>query len=395
MKNRLVYLPFFVYSISFLSILVLYQFGWSDLYPRLNGFVLSFILISSFISFLFAFLQAKKLRLNLVPLELNSSFIKKSIWFLAIGYLLDFAYERTIPLLRTLSDPSYSYDNFKGLPTFHVILGTFNIFFSILMFDNYLSNKSRKKLILFLGSLVPYVLVMNRGAFMIVFSAMIFLYLMRIPKINYKSVVRSILILVSILYLFGLVGNIRQPQTKAEKEYLLRVGGASDRFINSGIPSEFYWSYMYLISPLGNFQNMVDKKADDFDTENTGLFVTTQLFPDFISKRLISIFNYDDIVYRAPWFDYLVSPLFNAPTTYFVSYFLMGSFGVLIMFIAIILSNFIYPLMFRKNSRYRLTAIASLNAIILLSTFNNMWFATGTILFWPLILGFVERTNFK
>ena len=122
------------------------------------------------------------------------------------------------------------------------------------------------------------------------------IYLAKTKSINIKNILKSAAILGIVLYFFGVIGNIRQTQTKTEKTYFLRIAGATDKFLESGVPQEFYWSYIYLISPIGNLQNIVDHKADVFDTKNIGFFTATELLPDFISKRVSSIFDYDEII---------------------------------------------------------------------------------------------------
>ncbi|UPZ16063.1 O-antigen polymerase [Flavobacterium humidisoli] len=391
MNHKILYLPCFVYVISFSSLLLLYQIGWSDLFPKLSGFLLGFLFITILLAFLLTFLQKKTLKINVNNVDLSPLFIKKALYFIAIGYSLDFLYEFTIPIVKTFLVSSYSYDEFKGIPTLHSILGTFNIFLSILLADRYLAIKNRKAFFQFLLTLIPYVLIMNRGAFMIVFSAFVFLYLIRLKKINFISVFRSLGIVLLVLYLFGVVGNIRAEQTKDDKEYLLRVAGATDSFLDSGVPVEFYWSYIYIISPMGNLQNIILEKEDHFEISNIGIFATTQLFPDFISKRLVAIFGYEDEIEAFDPSYYLVTPLLNAPTVYYGSYLALGSFGLIFMYVVIMISSLVYPLLIKKDSKYYLTALASLNSIILLATFNNMWYAVGTILLWPIIFSVADR----
>lgn len=85
----------------------------------------------------------------------------------------------------------------------------------------------------------------------------------------------------------------------------------------------------------------------------------------------------------------------NAPTVYFGAYVLLGSVGLVVMFFVIMFSTIIYPYLIKKNSKYYSMSIASLNAIILLSIFNNMWFNVGTVLLWPIIFSAVERLKLK
>jgi hypothetical protein len=395
MRHKLLYLPCFVYAISFASILLLYQIGWSDLFPKLNGRLLIFLFATIILSLILSFTQKRYLQFGNNDADLKPVFVTRALYFIAIGNILDFLYESSIPIVKTMVNASYSYHDFNGIPTFHVILGTFNIFFSILMFNYYLTERSRKKLFQFIATLIPYILIMNRGAFMIVFSAMIFLFLMRLKSIKLRTILMPFIVFGIVLYFFGVVGNVRQEETKDDKEYLLKVAGATDDFLYSGVPSEFYWSYIYLISPMGNLQNLVDGKEGKFDVNNIGLFATTQLFPDFISKRLSALFGYGDILESNESAAYFVTPLLNAPTVFFPSYFLLGTIGLVVMYLAIMFSALVYPYFISRDSKYYATSIASLNSLILLSTFNNMWYAVGTILLWPIFFNFINRLKLK
>lgn len=63
---------------------------------------------------------------------------------------------------------------------------------------------------------------MNRGAFMIVFTAIIFIYLAKTKSINIKNILKSAAILGIVLYFFGVIGNIRQTQTKNRKNLFFK-----------------------------------------------------------------------------------------------------------------------------------------------------------------------------
>ncbi len=395
MKHKILYIPTFVYSISYSIFILFYIIGWTNLYPNLSWNLGVFLLSTVLLSGVLSLYQKQKIRIQKSKINLSPSFIKYGFLFIAIGTILDFIYERSVPLITTFINPSYSYSDFNGVPTLHVLVATFNIFFSIIMFDYYYMNKSKKNFILFIQTLLPSILMMNRGAFMVIFCALIFIFLMRLPKLNIKKIFFTTLMIISVLYMFGVMGNIRQQQTKEEKEYLLRVGGATNSFINSPIPSEFYWSYIYIASPIGNLQNIINNKSDKFEEENLGIFTVSQLFPDFISNRLVDINDYKIKAKTSDAFNYLVTPLLNAPTTYYMPYYFLGIVGMIIMYLCLTLASFVYPLLIKNNSPFYIASIAALNSIILLSTFNNMWFNIGTVLIWPLVLNFFSRLNFK
>ena len=87
---------------------------------------------------------------------INTNFSKKKIviskyglYFILFGYLLDFLYGGSIPLLSFLGG-NFKFSHFGCIPTFHVILVTFNIYYSIRLFQKYLHNGYKNCLYRFL-----------------------------------------------------------------------------------------------------------------------------------------------------------------------------------------------------------------------------------------------------
>jgi len=381
--------PFFVYSLGFLLVFLVYQARWSDRYPPLSTNLVLFLFATFSISFLFAFILEKSNRNEFAEIEVDRNRIL-IVSLLYVGYFMEFAYSGGVPILLTMTNPEYSYKDFTGIPTFHVILGTFGVFYSIYLFHQYLcSTEKLKAFFYFFISLVPNILVINRGAVVIIIIASFVIYLMKLKRLSIKSILRIFLSIIGIIYLFGIIGNIRYSVSKEDKEFILRIGGASDEFIKGNVPSEYYWGYLYIATPVGNLQNIIDKKESEFSIRRVPSFMASELLPDFISKRFVAALGTETEADDASKF--FVIEALNAPTVYYRSYFLLGWTGVVMMYLYSIVIMLCYPYFVPRNSPYFISGWACLVTIVLLNIFSNMWYASGTILIWPLIATFLGR----
>ncbi|ATP57994.1 hypothetical protein CPT03_16740 [Pedobacter ginsengisoli] len=387
--------PFFIYSLGFLLVFLVYTLRWSDKYPALSANLILFLFTTFLISFFLAFIleKFKRNEFEKIDPDKNRMFIVFSIY---AGYFLEFVYSGGIPIILTIINPAYSYKDFTGIPTFHVILGTYGIFYSIYLFHQYICSEEKKKaFILYLVSVIPNILVINRGAVVIILIASLFIYLMEIGKVGIKKVLTIVLSLFLLIYFFGIIGNIRYKASKEDKAYILRIGGASEEFIRSNIPPEYYWGYLYIATPIGNMQNIVNQRNEQFNPGNIPYFVGTELLPDFISKRVVSLFSLDKNRGADRAEDFYVIRILNAPTVYFRSYYLLGWFGVWSMYIYSALIMLFYSFAISKSSKYYITGWACLATIILLNIFSNMWATAGTILFWPILATLISKIKFR
>ena len=138
--------PFYWFAFVWSSVLVLYQFQWTTLYSKLDASLFLFFIITILISIVLGFFfgkMLKKLKINYHrPLKRTKRIIT---WIIVIGFLLEFLYERQIPLIAELTNSSYTYMDFKGIPTFHVFLVTFTEFAAVYFFYCYCFEKDRKE----------------------------------------------------------------------------------------------------------------------------------------------------------------------------------------------------------------------------------------------------------
>jgi hypothetical protein len=369
--------PFYLYIISFTLIILFYQLGWSLMYPNLSAGLMIFFIGTFLVSlYLGAVIDKyKTIQFNKVGESLNARGIILFLYFL---FLLEFINNRGIPLFLVFSDSSYQYDEF-GIKTLHPILATFTSFYSVYMFHVFLSTRYKRYLIYLALLLILPILYYDRGAFIIVLTSILFVYLMSVKRIRIK-VIGIILISVFLLfYLFGILGNYRVSRTPSN-DYFLEISKASDKFIESKIPKEFMWSYIYISSPLANLQSNIDKDAHQkFQIKN---FIITELLPDFLSKRIAPKLNAERAELKN------ISRFLTVGTVYARSFVLLGWFGIMLMFIFNSALVFLYIILLRKNNIYYVTGIAILCTFVIYNTFTNMIYFSGVSfqLVYPLIL---------
>lgn len=373
--------PYFLYVLSFIAVLAVYLFGWSSLFPPLGISLLLFLVCSILIALLMgrAFMKRKIITFNHLEYKNSLNWITYAI---IAGYVIEFIYFGNFPLLAVLTKSSLSYTEF-GIPTFHVFLVTFNSFFSIYLFQLILSEtqKRLKLLILFLLTLVPSLLILNRGMLIIILMSCVFVYLIKYQsKITIKKIAGLTILMVIALYLFGVVGNIRVNNTYhtqtslLDNSMFLQIGGATKEFKASPIPKEFFWSYIYAASPLANLQETINKyeQTKDISMSDSFVFTTTQIIPDFISKRIAK--SYEIVIPKAVQ----VAPELNVSTAFAQPYLILGWVGISLFTLFIFIFAFFYILVLKRmRSEYFVVGVAILNSVFVFNTFSNMFAFTG------------------
>lgn len=391
MKTRWFTNPIWVYSWIWIFVMLVYNLRWSNYYNNLSVKLVSFFFVTFFLSFLGGYILEVKNKNKFKKIE-TSNYNLIMLLFLWLGYILEFLYSGGIPLLLVLRGSFGNYKDFTGIPTFHVILASYTIFLGVYFFHQFVSTENNKKLLLFLIlSVFPNLLVLNRGAIMITLIACLIIYLMKQYIVRINKIIKIVLGILVVLFLFGQLGNMRNELSADSKEYILSLGGATDEFIEGNVPFEYYWGYLYIASPLGNLDNIVntyDPKLDIYNVPN----LMFEFTPDFISNRLRTMFNDGEVEDIS---SYLVVESLNAPTVYFRSYLLLGWVGIWSMFIFSMFSTICYLFILPTSGKYYLTGLGILASIIILNTFGNMWVSSGTVLIWPLIFSLFDKIKIK
>lgn len=381
--------PFSVYIIAFISAIGLYVFKFSKLYPNLGLELIIFLIISFFIAGCLSKKIRKSKKLNYSSVSSNNK-VGYSILILYVFYILDFIYAKQIPLFSK----SNNYLEFKGIPTIHVLIYTFNIFIAIYVFHLILSEKGIKNKILFLITLVPAILLVSRGMLMNILIGSFFVFVLKIgDNIAFykKNGCKIIVVLLIGMFLFGVFGNIRNNSINGDdifsNKYILMAGDASDSFKNSIIPKEFFWGYIYISSPLANLQLNIYNKKPTITIDNFKKFIANELTMDFISKR---IFKND---YKSKREILLIAPHLTVGTFYSGAFFYLGWGGMIIIFLFLMLICYIYINILSENNPFRIVGIAMLCNLIALCAFSNMITFSGMTfqLFYPILFEIYNR----
>jgi len=386
-KNAADVNPFFIYIAGFTLALLVYQLDWSYLYPPLSFSLILFLLVTFIISGIIGFYIHKKgiLRFMAHRNTLNTRLI---IVCISIGYLLEFLYARQIPLLSILKNSDVDYQDF-GIPTFHVVLVTFTSFYSVYLFYCYIVEKKKAYLFYGISLFIFPILIFSRGTILLNLSSIFFVYLFSIQKNKLRVYFKIMLIIFVVLMGFGILGNIRTSNqidkngTVDLNDIMLGLGEAKPAFENSAIPKAYFWSYLYISSPLANLQCNINQTGNlKYDLPAFAEYLNSEVNFDFISKRIDATFGLEKPENK------LIAPFLTVGTIYSTSYSYVGWIGMSITFVALMLISLLYIAILKPDSPFFVTAISILNTMILFSLFDNMIAFSGLSfqLIYPLLL---------
>jgi hypothetical protein len=383
--------PYYCYALSFLFALMLYPLRWSLLYPSLSFALAAFLVITILFHIAIGLWFQKKrfVRFNALRYDEVTVHIASTI-FIYLLWVADFAYEGGIPLIKILLKQPYNYRLF-GLPSIHVFIVTFSSFYTVYLAHVFLSHRNKTILILYVINLLAAILIYNRGMFAFNLSASFFLFLISLTKTPPWLVIGSPLAIVLLLYFFGVLGTLRESReagTRYDNGIFLSIGQASDTFRASSVPKEYFWSYVYITSPIANLQQNVNEfKPRPFSMSRLGGMINNELLMDFISKRV------NTLTHHEPEKDYRIGGPFNVSTVYSRSYSYLAWTGLILMACVVIGIPLAYKLLLPQNSPFYLTGMCILCTMYLFLAFDNTIRFTGLSfqLVYPLIFSFALK----
>ena len=357
--------PFYIFILTFLLIGAFYSLHWSLLYPVLSWSLILFFVFAFGVSL---FLGGTLDRYN--PIEYvnaEKDNVRSIVIILYILTALELIYTRGIPLIMVLSREKYDYTQF-GIPVIHPVIATFTSFYTVYVFHLALSARFKKYVLYLILLLLIPLSIFNRGMFLMTLTSFLFVLLMSSKIIKIKRILWIAAFVVLIFYGFGVLGNYRMVRSSSN-EYFWKVSGASEEFMESKIPKEFLWSYMYVTSPLANLQYNID--SNPALNTNIKSFLFCELLPDFISKRVSPIVRTERLEKVG------VANFLTVGTVFSRSYSALGWVGIFLIFFVIMAFTFVYIIFLNKKNKFYVTGIALINTFILFNFFTNMIYYSG------------------
>ncbi len=242
-----------------------------------------------------------------------------------------------------------------------------------------------------------FVFAFSRGNIMMSIVTMFFLWInIKAPNLTLKKMFVIIIGVLSVMYLFGVAGNYRtindlySQDQKFDNSYnsnvILAIGGASDTFKSNLVPGEFFWTYLYITSPLSNLQYNIVKNNPEFTLTGALYVIVDELTIDAVSKKI------DEVLGRKRRDADLLVDQLTVPTALTGSYNYAGWGGVAIYLVFIWMFGFCYSFIVSKNP-IGIIGMSTLCTVYLFSIFDNMFTLSGLMLqlIYPIILFFISR----
>ena len=373
-----IYNPNYLYIISFIFPFIVYSFQWSTIYPPLSSNLLLFYL-GSFILYLIAGYFSNKLYPFYYSRIRKSSYNTAFVAAILVLYLGEILIFRKIPLLAIVTG-DFTYGDDFGIPVIHTILVSFNSFYCVYLFYQYISKKNKTVLIQFLLLLMPFILLVYRSSILGVFVSCFFIFLLN-TRLNFKVIMSSVVTVLLIFYGFGFLGNLRSAD--GDDTFIARASGATDEFLDGYVPNEYYWTYLYVASPVANLQNNINyTKQDEGDWK---LMFLNECFPDFMIKFL-------PFVQREEKSFYQINEFLNVGTIYVYSFSFLRWKGIIFMFFYLLFFINAYYWLIYRSSRFRIVGMALLFNLIIFANFHNTisYSASSLQLLYPVIFSILQ-----
>jgi hypothetical protein len=383
--------PYFCYALSFLLALVIYPLRWSTLYPSLSLTLAAFLVLTILIHSLTGYWFIKKKFVVFKRLEHTQSNIHILVTiFIYLLWTADFIYEGGIPLVKILLNQPYNYQLF-GLPSVHVFIVTFSSFYTVYLAHVFLSGRKKIILVLYMINLFAAILIYNRGMFAFNLAASFFLFSLSFGRIPRYFIVILPVIALLLLFIFGFLGTLRESRQNGlnyDNSIFLTTGKASESFIHSAIPKEYFWGYIYITSPIANLQQNINTfENKSFSPGRLVGMVNNEILMDFISKRINTLTS------QEPEMDHRIVGPFNVSTVYSRCYSYLGWSGIFFMGILILAIPLMYRLIVTSESPFYLTGMCILSTMFLFLAFDNTIRFTGFSfqLVYPVILTYAVK----
>lgn len=376
--------PYVITASAWSLVLFLYMLGWSDLYPSISIKLLSFLVLTIIVNAFWGLWLSFNGYIRYRRLNYDLKKVKRISVIYLILNILEVVYSHHIPAYTIFVTGLDSVNGNFGIPFLHPFVITLGVFLGLYTFHMMLSvgpGYIKKLFPYFLLSFLSMILIYGRGLIFLTVIGCLLIYVMSKP-FTLKFLLKIAVIVISVLYVFGVLGNLRIGQ---EGVKITTIGQSSESFDNSGIPAEFFWSYIYISSPLANWEyNLEDKGIEQLSFNAVKNLYIQEIIPHFISNKIVT----DDEQTEPN----LMTDALNVCSVYTSSYLLAGWFGVGLMSIYIFVFTFVILLCVPVKSEYFVVLITILNILMIGNVFDNMMnYVLSYTIFFPIFFSLKSR----
>lgn len=356
--------PFYMLAFSFLGVLATFFLKWSEHYQTLGIETYCFIFINILLNLTIGFLLKNKLKFkNSFKKVLNYKNVLTIIFF---GYFINFLYAQEIPLINVIFGVGTYYKEINMIPTFYPLLVSLNVYFVLYYFYAYLITDNKTYLKTALMLLIPFLLNNGRGLLVMAITPCLLMYLSKnnIQLLN-KKTYKVITLLLVFSFIFGFLGNIRSFNSKINlpTDYILEIGQATDAFRSAPIPKEYFWGYLYIVSPISNLDSFIN--SDSILDSSFSEFMSYNFLPQSVRKMVMDESSIDKK-------RFLVVDEFNVSTAYGIPFYQLGWAGVFFYQIIHFLL-FFFLLLIVQKSYYKTIFLSLYSMMSMYSLFSNIW----------------------
>jgi hypothetical protein len=351
--------PNIVYIFAYAVPFAVYALGWSDLYPPLSLSLLCFYFFTFFCCAAAGYFYGKLNKVQYRPITVSNLnvFFLTVIYFL---YFIEFLYSGFIPLFAFIRGAEYG-EVIYGVPTLHTILVTFNCFYAVYLFHQYVSTKRKRLLFYYLLTVFPFILLVQRSSIMHILAASFYIFLLSLPRIRASFIGGAVVFILVIFYLFGYLGNVRSG--RGDPTFIPRASGATERFLESPVPKEFYWSYLYISSPVASFQYNIDHSR--YIKKDLTSLMLYEGMPDFFAKRIAVAVGKEKRSFVQ------MNDFLNVGTIYADPYSYLQWEGPVLIFLWLLLIINLYMFVIVRSSRYCIVGLSIVINVIVFGNYHN------------------------
>lgn len=338
---------YYVYAATWVGTAVLYSLGLSELNQPLSILLVLFLVVLVSISAVMGYAQRDSFTYRGFPIEKLDSWIPVLLCVALFG--ITFAIQGYIPLIAVLFfgfDYEQLVQRVASVPATHTIAVVLGIVFAVLYYMRALETKAARDYLRVACFIALFLLCYQRSLLMIALTGCLFAHLSKYHEmIRGKKAVGVVLTAVVCLWIFGVLGNIRQGGTWNDASYMMHYGLFEESW-PAFLPKQFSWAYSYVTSPLACTNYNVSLGIYSFDLVN----YLYSFLPASIARRL-PFYMPADIALQVSYF--------TASTIWSTYYYYAGPSG---MFIGLVIQ-----LLMLRMGRWvvRNTAVETLATVLM------------------------------